>query len=421
MSDDRETDSNESIASALASALASHDEGQAQDAPAAQPAEERAPAPAEKPAGKPDKPDKTPAAEKPARPKQRARAPDAAPAAEPAREADKPPETEPKEPDEGAGEAAEKPADKPDPEAPPANWKSSDKAMFRELPAPAKRFVLDRVKSLEADYTRKTQAIAQLKREYEPVDKLFEPHRARMQQAGWTPAKLIEAWSNVERRLMEGDGANVVAGLIRGYKVDLGQVAQALGLRPRGGTAESGVEQPPRPDAPPAQVPSPVEERLQRIQDRLDAQERERLDGLRRWQTGEETRVMNQIEEFKTATDDHGELLHPHFDELEDAMTLLANQARAARKPVPSLEALYEAALWADPSTRQATLAARDRAQREKDAEEARAKAARARKAGSSVTGSPGSGSAPNGRDTSGMSLRQQLDAAYDEQSGGRI
>jgi hypothetical protein len=92
-----------------------------------------------------------------------------------------------------------------------------------------------------------------------------------------------------------------------------------------------------------------------------------------------------------------------------------------ARKPVPPLKELYETAVWANPSTREATLAARERAQQAKAADEARAKAAQARKAGSSVTGAPGSGQAPTGRSRTDLSLREQLEANFADTVGGRI
>jgi hypothetical protein len=55
--------------------------------------------------------------------------------------------------------------------------------------------------------------------------------------------------------------------------------------------------------------------------------------------------VVNEINKFKSAVDCQGNLLHPHFDELEEAMTLLVEAAIAAKQPVPPLEDLYATAL----------------------------------------------------------------------------
>ena len=332
------------------------------------------------------------------------------------------------EPADGAGEAVEEKPGEEKPAAtsgtePPANWSAKDKATFKGLAPEAQKFLLDRHKAMEGDYIKKTQAIAAFKREYEPVDKIFEPYRDRMKAGGWTPAKLVEAWGNVEKRLMEGDGVNVVAGLVQGYKIDLGQVARTLGLRPRQQQANgNGAAQPAQPQHDPLSLSPdhPVVRQLNSIQERLAAEDRARADEVRRRQTAAETRVMGEIEEFKSAQDDKGNLLYPHFDDVEAAMAQLAQSANATGKPL-SLKDLYETAVWANPSTRDAMLAARERAQQEKATEEARAKAARARKAASSVTGAPGSGQAPTGRPRTDLSLREQLNAAYGDHVGGRI
>lgn len=58
-----------------------------------------------------------------------------------------------------------------------------------------------------------------------------------------------------------------------------------------------------------------------------------------------EQRAMTEIEEFKNALDDEGNLLHPHFDAVEDVMGQLAQLALEVNKPVPALDDLYETAI----------------------------------------------------------------------------
>src|SRR6516165_3120139 len=67
---------------------------------------------------------------------------------------------------------------------PPSNWSDTDKDLFKTLPDPARKFLLDRHRAMEADHTRKTQSIAELKREYEPVEEIFAPYREVMRQRG---------------------------------------------------------------------------------------------------------------------------------------------------------------------------------------------------------------------------------------------
>lgn len=340
------------------------------------------------------------------------------------------------------GEAPEASADKPEDAAdksasetdtaekpvasgtePPSNWKADEKEEFKQLSPKLQQTVLRREKEREALLGRRLREIDAFKHEFTPVEKMLEPYRDRMKAAGYTPGRLMENYLNVERRLMEGDGVNVVAGLVRAYQINPGQLAQALGFRPRQpATNGNGAAQPGEPEHQAAALAAddPVVRHLQSIQARLDAEDRARMNAARRQQTDAETRVMSEIDQFKSAVDDKGNLLHPHFDEVETDMFHLAQSANAAGKP-RSLKDLYETAVWANTSTREATLAARERAQQEKAAEEARAKAAKARKAGSSVTGAPGTGQAPNGQNRADLSLRQQLEAAYNDTVGGRI
>lgn len=346
---------------------------------------------------------------------------------------------EPKEPDKPEGEAKteEKPdgekTESKDKEVEPektaeaeitGKWSAADKEILKALPPEGRELILRRHKEMEGAYTKKTEAIAGFRKEYEPVDKIFEPYREKMKQAGWTPRTLIEGWASAEKRLMDGDGVAVIASLINGYKIDLGKVAQALGIRPRqqAPAPRQGEEPPPQPDGQATQLPPELLQQLQqlttnqqKIDQRLADEDRRRADEVRRAQTSAEQRVSTEIDQFKSAQDDKGNLLHPHFEELETQMSLLAKAAIDGRQPVPPLKELYETAVWANPSTRAAAIAARDKAQREKADAEARAKAERAKKAGSSVTGAPGSSQAPSGKRPAERSLLEELEAAAEE------
>jgi hypothetical protein len=311
-------------------------------------------------------------------------------------------------------------------------WSAKDKEILKTLPPEGRELILRRHKEMEGAFTKKTQESAAFRKEYEPVDKIFEPYRDQMRQSGYTPQTLIQAWANVEDRLMKGDGVAVVAGLINGYKIDLGRVAQALGIRPRSAAAaanpstnaqdQNGTGQPdPATGGNQIQLPPEIMQTLQTLatrqtefERRIAAEDRQRADSARAAQQSAVQRIETELETFKSAQDDKGNPLHPHFEELETEMALLAKAAIEARLPVPPLKELYEKAAWANPSTRDAMHAARDRAQQEKAAAEARAKAAKARKAGSSVNGAPGPGQAQQGRQVE-RTLREELDAAAED------
>lgn len=302
----------------------------------------------------------------------------------------------------------------------PANWSEADKTKFKAMPAEAQSFVLDRHKAMEADYTKKTQEIASFKREYGPIQEIFAPHEAALKQSGYTPASLVQAWANVERDLMAGKGVSVVRSIVDGYKLDKAAIVRELGLA---SSAAPGVATPPAPDGQQqAALPPELAAKLQSYDQFIAQQQQERQQAAVAQQREAESRVMSTIDQFRGAKDAAGNLLHPHFADVEEHMTRFAIAARASGQPVPPLDELYDQAVWANPSTRTSVLEAKsaaEEAQRKaadaERAKEARAKAERAKKAASSVTGSPSLGQS-GGRSGNGeRSLREELEAAAEE------
>lgn len=315
-------------------------------------------------------------------------------------------------------------AEKPVTEA-PTTWKAEDKEVFKGLPPDAQQFLLRRHGEMEADYTRKTQQHAAFVRDYEPVRQVLAPYDSQIRQAGFTPASLIQAWSNVEKGLMEGRGIDIVRDLVINYKLDRAQLARVLGLTGAGGTGGAGTEAPPAPQDhnghQPIQLPPEIAQKLQ-ILERGQQQFDQFLTTQQEQQRREaENRVNSTIEAFKGAKDSSGNLLHPHWDELENDMVELWKVAAAAGQQ-PTLDDVYDKAVWANTSTRQKLRdaeAAASEAQRaaatKKAQDEARAKAERARKASSSVSGAPGSAQSRMTQSPGDRSLRDELSAAYDE------
>src|SRR6185312_6319761 len=196
-----------------------------------------------------------------------------------------------------------------------ANWSDADKATFAKLDPEGKTFLLRRHKEMEADYTRKTQEIADLKKDWEPVGKMLEPYRDQMKQRGFTPQSLIGAWMNVEKALMAGHGVEIIARLADNYKIPREQIITALQ-----GAKAAPAEAPKTDDkAPPAgpALPPEVAAELAALKQRVDA--RDHADYSAR-----ANKVLSEIENFKTAKAADGSLTHPYFDEVESDMALIA-------------------------------------------------------------------------------------------------
>lgn len=313
-----------------------------------------------------------------------------------------------------------------DPKDAPAHWSQADKDKFKALAPDAKSFVLDRFKAMEGDYTRKTQAVAHLQKEYGPVNDMFAPHADAMRQKGFTPRSLIEAWANVEMKLAGGadSAVDVIKGLVGGYNIPREKIAAALGLAAGAAPAPKAADgqQPTATEngqvvALPPEVAAELKalrEQVGTFGQKFQTIEQREQQIRRAQELQQEEAVSNQVNEFKSAVDDKGSPLHPHFDDVESHMTALAQAALASKQPVPSLQQLYETAVWANPSTREKVLTAQRQQEEATRVEAARAKAASARRAGSSVTGAPGSGQAPQGK-SSELSLREQLEAAAED------
>lgn len=296
----------------------------------------------------------------------------------------------------------------------PANWSAADRTAFKALPPEGQKVLKSMIDRQEADYTKKTQAIAALRSDYEPVDKMFAPYKEQMRLKGFTPKSVIEAWANVERRLVEGDGHNIIAGMVKSYNIPIEKIADALGVRAAPARREADAETGPETPQGQAQLPPEILQELRSLRDRQDAIDRERQDGVRRSHLEREQSYETRIQNFKGAVNDKGELLHPHFDDVEDAMVLLAQGYSVRKQPIPDVERLYEDAVWANPSTREKLRTAEMQSAEAKRKAEARAKAEKARAAGSSVTGAPGHGQMPDGKSPS-RSLREELVAASAE------
>lgn len=312
-------------------------------------------------------------------------------------------------------------ADKEDPSVTLARTLSflpaADREKIAALPPEAQEIVLRREREREADYTRRTQAAAALRREYEPIEAIFKPHEDAMRQRGLTRAGMIQAWAGVESSLVQGGqrAVDVVAGIIENYRLDRGALADRLGIRQLTPQELQQQQEAPAQQQAGAVHPDVAREINELRQWRAQQEQMQR----QQYQAGELARlqaVTTEMDRFATATDSAGALLHPYFHEVETDMERLA-LGMQARREQPSLSELYQQAVWANTSVRDRMLAA-DRAAEEaqraaaerKRQEEARAKAEKARRASSPISGAPGS--AQTGTVSSG-SLRDDILAAH--------
>ena len=287
----------------------------------------------------------------------------------------------------------------------PQHWSQADKDLVAKLPVEHRQVVVDRYKAIEAGYTPKLMRAAELEKQFGAAEEIFKPYAEGLRQRNLTASDYVKAWASAELTFLQGmndaqqgrqnqKGAQLVADLIRQYRVDPGDVATILQGQPL--PQQNGT-------APPAAVLPP--EVLQEI------------NNLKQWRANTEqtarqraeASAQHQINTFAAEKDAQGNLLRPYFAELESEISRLAKLDADDGKPI-DLADLYDRSAYANRSTREKLLAAQEAQARQKAAVDRKAKAAAAQRASSSVTGSPGPGQSPSDGREQAKSLREELE-----------
>ena len=320
-------------------------------------------------------------------------------------------------PDEGGEEPPELEEESGEPEPPepvvkepavevPQHWAQADKDLIAKLPAEHRQAVVDRYKAIEAGYTPKLMRAAELEKQFAGAEEVFKPYTETLRQRNQTPSDVVRAWAAVERGFLEGfedaqqgrpnqKGAQLVANLIRQYRVDPGDVAAIL----------QGT-QPANPNGAIALPPEVLQELNESKQWRANFEQKQ--------QAEREAVAQRQIDAFAAEKDTRGNLAHPYFTELEPEIMRLARVDASERKPI-DLADLYDRAAYANRETRKKLLDAQEAQARQKALADRKAKAAAAQQASSSVTGSPGSGQSPSEGRGRVRSLREELETSAAE------
>jgi hypothetical protein len=177
----------------------------------------------------------------------------------------------------------------------PQHWSARDKERFKNMTREAQDYVLERDKSMTADYTRKTQEVAQIRQAMEPLAQVLAPVRNVLRQSGISEAEYVARLMRADQMLQQNPHG-AIQELARNAGIDLEALEQ---------TAEQIPQADPRVNA--------LQQQVQQLQGYLENNEeraaQERHAGLH-----------NQIEMFANETDKDGNLKHPHFGNLRKTM-----------------------------------------------------------------------------------------------------
>jgi len=270
----------------------------------------------------------------------------------------------------------------------PQHWPAKDREFFAKQGPEVKTWLMSRHKAMEADYTRRSQEVAHVRREADELREIFKPFSEAMASDGMTIPMAVRQLTAAHHALIK-DPAQGIQWLAGKYGIDLKQIVE-------GGTQ--------------AGQPDP---NVKRLEDRLAQLEGNTQRSAQHQQEQERNANLSKVEQFAEEQDAQGKPLRPHFDDVAKDISMLLRAARESGDSL-SLQDAYDRAIYANPAVRQKVLAAQDAERRVREDEERKVKANAARTAGFDVKGEGAATSVaaqPN-------SLRGDLEAAWDATSG---
>ncbi|MGE4259218.1 MAG: hypothetical protein AB7F19_07740 [Candidatus Babeliales bacterium] len=286
----------------------------------------------------------------------------------------------------------------PSPFKPLEIWPDDVKQKFTQLPKEHQEFLLKRHKDQEADYTRKTQEIA-------PVRKVLQQFKPLFDEQKVAPEQVINNALGTLYKLVYGTPEQKAQEWMA--------VAHAYGV-------------PLTPQAKPAQDEQYVDPEVKALHDKNALLERQLQNFQKTALTKpeyeamqEEKNLMAKIDEFIGTKSGTGDPAYPFASEnpVLDRMAFLARSYTSQGQEAPSLPQLYEEAVYSMPEYRAKVIEREQKAALDKLRSENQTKVHKAQKASSSITNGT---SIPGGTPSPKKSLREQLEEAF-ASSGNRI
>jgi hypothetical protein len=210
----------------------------------------------------------------------------------------------------------------------PKNWSDDVKKVFDTLPQESQEFMIKRDKEMTSDYTKKTQDLAEQRKNIEALDKVLQPARQTIHATGISEPEYIS-------RLLNADNA-----LRTNPKMALRQLAQGYGIDLSTMNEESESWNDPDPQY------AQLLQQNQQIMSELNQFKQQNIQST-------VAQTEQTVEQFSAKTGADGKLTHPHFDKVRVKMGNLidAGEAKglddAYTKAVRLDDDLYEEAIKA--------------------------------------------------------------------------
>lgn len=247
-----------------------------------------------------------------------------------------------------SGDSEAEEAEEPDevPIEPPQHWAEEDKQVFRDAPQEAQEFLLRRHRDMEADYTRKSQEVAEVRKALEPIKQSLELN-------GMSEGDYITRLRAADQYLSNSP-QEAIQWLANSYGVDLSQFGQSQ---------ESEDDEFKDPYV------QQLERKVQELEGKFQSREQQE-------QQASQQQLQQQVNEFANATDEQGSPKHPHFEAVKTHMGALMQSGAAG-----TLEEAYDQAVWARPDLREQLLESQKREAAQQEEQRRKEKAQKAKKA----------------------------------------
>ncbi len=258
----------------------------------------------------------------------------------------------------------------------PEHWAAEDKEVFKSVDKRGKEFLVRRHKEMEADYTKKQQALSEQARVAEHYSNMIKPHQEYLKQINIPPEVAFDRLMAAQRILMTGTDeqkAIIMQNLAREYKVDLNREID------------------------------PIQQQNQIMWQELQDLKQRQMQREQQQEQEVQQVYKDKVELFSQEKDAKGNLKYPHFEAVKPDMALLLKAGKAA-----TLEESYFKSIMMDENLR------KEHFSKQQHLEDNSKKEVLTKKAGFNVkAGAGGQISDPERQ----LTTRELLSQAYDAQT----
>lgn len=216
----------------------------------------------------------------------------------------------------------------------PQSWAADAKDMFNQLPARLQQEVVKRETDLRRGLSHATERASQVERTWAEVDEALAPHRETFALNGVSPGQVVKQFLDWQNYL-DKDPVLGLQKLAKSYGLDLRQLAEYEATQPQEDPQVKELRQ---------QI-SQMQGYFQQMQQQTASQKAQAVQG--------------ELELFAQEIDSTGRPLRPYIEHVADDMIPHIQYLRSQNpnaSPRQLLQAAYEKAIWANPSTRELEL-----------------------------------------------------------------